>query len=200
MSPSDALLWTYRASLLGNALLAVQVARNLPRHRLVAGGLVAALVLEVTRDLVVEASLLDRALFATFPVLSACVVLSALAPRYRLAALLPLALGVLRLWGEQWLLVPQVVAAVLEVGAAASALSGRRSLWVPDRAALLLAAGDVGSLLGPWLADPRSSWDVGVLQSVAVQATLCYFQLSWVSAATSGGARFRSAASRSRSH
>lgn len=175
--------WGFRALLLANVVLGRRLARHCPRYAAVPAVLAAALVLEALRELPLI-PLLDTAAFLLFPTLSTGLSLYVLAPRRLPLALLPLALGVA---GAPWGMV-ELAAVLVQLGAVAAALLDDRALWIPERAVLLLVAGDAAALLGPWLGEPVTYWPAGVLQGIVIQLALCYFQVLWLSSSTGGSA------------
>lgn len=69
-----------------------------------------------------------------------------------------------------------------------AAISVRRALdhWmVPslaERAVLVLVAGDVAQMLGPWLGEPIENWGIWRLQSLIVLGTLTLLEAKWIAA------------------
>lgn len=182
------LIWASRALVLLNVALGWRLARSCPRYAPLPLALAAALLLNLLREFPL-APVLDATAFLLFPTLSAGLALYVLAPRRLALALLPLALG---LTGAPWAAV-ELIATLLQIGAVATAVLEGQPLWLPERAVLLLVAGDEAALLGPWLGEHVKYWPAGVLQSIVIQALLCYFQVRWLSSSRLGGTGSRSA-------
>lgn len=55
---------------------------------------------------------------------------------------------------------------------------------LPDRAVLVLLAGDAAALLGPWLGAPVAHWPIWQVQSALTLATLALLEERWIRART----------------
>lgn len=189
----------YRAALLLAGCLGLLLARRLSRYRPIPLVLLGLFLADLARELPPlvaawsprAAQHLDQALALTFPVASAALALRILAGR---GAVAPIVLGGVvlvalvaahPLSADASLLafgLVHVAAAGAEVGAAVVAWSRGRTAYLPERAAIILVAGDAAGLLGPWLGRVVALWLLGVLQGLSALLVLCYFQIRWIRA------------------
>lgn len=188
------LAWGFRGLLLLNAILGARLERRCPRYAPIPLVLAAVLALDLARELPLPPHL-DPVAYLLFPVLSTALAFAVLDRRRLALCILPAALGVT---GAPWAMIA-IVAAVLQTGAVLLAIASERALWLPERAVLLLVAGDIAALLGAWYSDPAAHWELTVLQSIVIHGVLCYFQASWLLSSRLGAGGSRSAPSSSAS-
>lgn len=197
----------YRVVLLITGCLGLVVARRFARYRPIPVVLLALFAVDLARELTPRMDLvaprlglhLEQALALAFPVTSAWLALRILAGHgtavplvIGATALAALVLGYPEMRGGAALMIfggVHFLAAGAEVGAAGVAWFGHRTHYLPERAALLLVAGDAAGLVGPWIGSPERFWDLGVLQGIAALLVLCYVQIRWICALRPAGAR-----------
>jgi hypothetical protein len=182
------------------ALVALAIARRMPRHRPVAAALTTAWLADSLQDLAPPswpAPHVALAVYLALPALSAWCALRVLAGvRPRAAALLT---------GVAWALaaalsldprVAHVLAVLVQFGAAAQRWRSRARRDLPELCALVLLAGDVVGLVSPLMVGEREDWGLVSGQAAIVGAALVILQ---VQALARGSRRGDEVATRARS-
>ena len=187
------------------AVTAALLTRLFPRYRPIAIALVVVLSADVVRELLamsdsVGALLADRVLVLAHPAGTAWLALRLLAGVRRPALVAlgsPLAASILvTAEGFPPLLafgLFHAVCVLIQLWSVGLLWVTGRPLWRPERAALLLCAGEAAARLGPWLGEPERFWDIGLAQGVLVALVLCYHQVRWIASLTSSAGSSASA-------